>query len=87
LPRHFVTQVSYQRVAEEQLQRKLVNLGAASHVVLGRINVATRVQAHVHAAHDLACAAGRVVFFQYLQLELHVPLKACWRTHRVTSRI
>src|SRR5262249_30188179 len=49
-----------------------MDLRAAAYVVFGRIHVAAGMQAHVHAAHDLTRAAGRVVLLEHLHLELHV---------------
>ncbi len=58
-----------------------MNLRSAPHVVLGRIDVAARVQAHVHPTHDLPRPAGRLVLLEGLHLELHVLLEAGRRAH------
>ena len=80
---HLVAQVGDDGVAHEQLERQLMDLRAAAHVVLRRVDVAAGVQAHMHAAHDLARAARRVVLLEDLHLELHVLLESRGRAHRV----
>src|SRR5207249_2481120 len=52
LARQLVPQVRNDRVANEQLERQLMDLRAAAHVVFGCIHVAAGMQAHVHAAHS-----------------------------------
>src|SRR6516164_7378218 len=59
--RHLVAQVGDDGVADEEFERKLMNLRSTPHVVLGRVDVAARVQTHVYPAHDLARPARRVV--------------------------
>ena len=65
----------------ERLERQVLDLLAALHHVFGRIDVAARVQAHVHPAHDLPRPAGSVVLLENLHLELHVLLEAGRRAH------
>ena len=65
----------------------LMDLHAAAYVVLGRVDVTAGVQAHVHAAHDLASTARGVVLFEHFHLELHVLLEACGGSHREILRI
>jgi hypothetical protein len=64
-----------------------MDLRAAAYVVFGRIHVAAGMQAHVHAAHDLARAAGRVVLLEHLHLELHVLRESRGRAHGEVLRI
>ena len=45
-------------VPDEQVERQLMDLRAASDIVLGSIDVAPGVQPHVHATNDLPGAAG-----------------------------
>ena len=77
-----VAQIGDDGVAHEQLERKLVDLRAAPHVVLRRIDVAAGMQPHMHPAHDLPCPARRVVLLEDFHLELHVPLEPRRRAHR-----
>jgi hypothetical protein len=49
--------------------------------VLGSVDVASGVQPHMHATHDLPGAARRIVLLQDLHLELHVFLESGRRTH------
>ena len=74
--RHAMAQIGHDRVAGEQLERQLLKLLAAFHHVLWRIDMASGMEPHVHAAHDLAGAARRVVLLQGLDRELHVLGKA-----------
>src|SRR5262249_1469573 len=48
---------------------------------------AAGMQAHVHAAHDLAGAARRVVLFDHLHLKLHVLLEPRGGAHGKVLRI
>ena len=84
---HLVAEVGDDGVAHEQLERQLMDLRAAAHVVLRGVDVAAGVQAHMHAAHDLAGAARRVVLLEDLHLELHVLLESRGRAHRVVLGI
>ncbi len=64
-----------------------MDLSAAAHIVLRRINVAAGVQPHVDAAHNLAGAARGVVLFDDFHLELHVLLESGWCPHGEILRI
>jgi len=87
LARQFVAQVGYDRVADEQVEGQLVDLGAAAHIVLRRVDVTASVQPHVHAAHDLAGASRRIMLLDDLHLELHVLFESRGRAHREILRI
>ena len=87
LARQLVAQIGDNCVANEQLERQLMDLGAAAHVVFGRIHVAAGMETHVHAAHDLPGAAWRVVLLDHLHLELHVLREPRGRAHREILRI
>ena len=56
----------------KSFERQLMDLRAAAHIVLGRVDMAAGMQAHMDAAHDLAGAARRVVLLEHLHGELHV---------------
>ena len=62
-------------------QRQVLHLLAAFDVVLGRIDMAARMQAHVHAAHDLARAFRGVMLLEDLQTKLQVLLETQRRSH------
>ena len=64
-----------------------MDLRAAAHIVLGRVDVAAGVQAHMNPAHDLAGAARRVVLLDDLHFELHVFLESRRRAHGEILRI
>ena len=64
-----------------------MDLRAAAHVVLGRVDVAAGMQAHMDAAHDLAGAARRVVLLEHLHGELHVLRESGGRAHAEIFRI
>lgn len=49
--------------------------------MLGSIDVAAGVQAHMHPAHDLAGSFRGIVLLEHLHLELHVLLEARRRAH------
>src|SRR5712691_70075 len=78
---HEMPQVRDDRVAGEYLQGQILDLLAALDVVLGRIDMAAGMQAHVHAAHDLPGSFRSVVLLEDFHLELHVPLESRGRAH------
>ena len=64
-----------------------MDLRAAAHIMLRRIDVAAGMQPHVNAAHDLAGAARRVVLLEHLHGELHILGEARGRAHAEILRI
>ena len=66
-------QIGNDRVAGEHLERQILNLLAALDVVLGRIDVAAGMQAHMHAAHDLPRAFRSVMLLEHLHLRTACP--------------
>lgn len=81
LPGDLVAQVGHDRVADEQRQRQLMNLRTASDIVLGRVDVASRMQPHMDATNDLPGSARRVMLLDDLHLELHVLGKSRRHAH------
>ena len=64
-----------------------MDLRAAAHIVLGRVDVTAGMQAHMDAAHDLAGAARRIVLLEHLHGELQVLGEAGGRAHAEIFRI
>ena len=69
------------RVAGECLERQVRHLLAAFDVMFRRIDMAAGMQAHVHAAHDLARPFRGIVLLEDFQLELQILRKARRRPH------
>ena len=84
---HLVAQIGDDRLADEKLERQLMDLRAAAHIVLGRVDVTAGMQAHMDAAHDLAGTARRVVLLEHLHGELHVLGEFGRRAHAEIFRI
>ena len=68
-------QVGDHGIADESFERQILHLLAALDVMLGRIDMAAGMQAHMHAAYDLPGSARRVVFLEDFQLKLHILLE------------
>ena len=82
-----MAQIGHHGVAREKLERQLLELLAALHHVLGRVDMAPGMEPHVDAAHDLSRAARRVVLLQHLDRELHVLAEALGRVHAVLAAV
>ena len=68
-------------VTNEQIEGQLMDLRTAADIMLRCINVTASVQAHVHAADNLAGTAWRIMLFDDFHFELHVLLEPGRRAH------
>jgi hypothetical protein len=76
-----MSQVGDDRIACEGLERQVLDLLAAFDIVLGRIDVAARMQAHVDAALRSGRRLPGVMLLEHLHLKLQVFLEAGRRPH------